>query len=321
MASAQAGQTPGLDSHGNALPRYQDLPAIVELGVRHAWGLLPHEEGTLAKAGKPEIVAGAQLVSQGLTIPLNLAIDAFDPPLFGRATLEHTVVQPTRIDAEDVINGFNPQSSSQLDGLAHVRAREFGYFGGIATLEEARDKIGMHHWAQRGIAGRGVLLDMESFDQANGDTAGPFAGKPYVVEDVLAVARAQGIELRAGDILLTRTGWAASFLKLSTEERENVRGWNGLRADEEMAAFLWNQGISLVGSDNPAVEDAPGERSVGSLHRRLLPSLGLPMMELLDLERLSVACKERGSWEFFFVSVPMNLEGAVSSPANAMAIL
>lgn len=321
MTSMDARQTPGVDSSGAALPRYQDLPEIPELGVRHAWGLLPNEAGTLAKSGKAEVVAGAQLVSQGLTIPLNLAIDAFDPPLFGRATLAHTVVQPTRIDAEDVIDGFNPQASSQLDGLAHVSAREFGYFGGIATLEEARDKIGMHHWAQRGIAGRGVLLDMEAFDQARGDVAGPFAGKPYVVEDVLTVARSQGVELRTGDILLFRTGWAASFLALSTEDRENVRGWNGLRADEEMAAFLWNQGISLVGSDNPAVEDAPGDRSVGSLHRRLIPSLGLPLMELLDLERLSIACQERGSWEFFFVAVPMHLQGAVSSPANAMAIL
>jgi hypothetical protein len=306
---------------GGTLPCYQDLPEIPELGLRHAWDFLPSDTGTLAKAGKAEVLAAARLVSQGLTIPLNLPINAFDPPLFGRAVLEHTVMQPTRIDAEDVIDGFNPQASSQLDGLAHVRAREFGYFGGIATLEEARDKIGMHHWAQRGIAGRGVLLDMEAFDRAHGDMAGPFAGKPYVVEDLLRVARAQEIELRGGDILLTRTGWAASFLKLSTDDRDKIRGWNGLRADEEMAAFLWNQGISLVGSDNPAVEDAPGDRTVGSLHRRLLPSLGLPMMELLDLDRLSVACQERGSWEFLFVSVPLHLEGAVSSPANAMAIL
>lgn len=321
MTSVDAAQAPGVGIQGKVLPRYQDLPEISELGVRHAWGLLPNEAGTLAKVGQADVVAGAKLVSQGLTIPLNLAINAFDPPLFGRATLEHSIIQPTRIDAEDVINGFNPQASSQLDGLAHVRAREFGYFGGIATLEEARDKIGMHHWATRGIAGRGVLLDLEAFDQNSGTTAGPFACKPYGVEDLLTVARAQGVELRTGDILLFRTGWAASFLKLSTEERENVGGWNGLRADEEMAAFLWDQGISLVGSDNPAVEDAPGDRSVGSLHRRLIPSLGLPLMELLDLERLAIACQERGSWEFFFVSVPLYLEGAVSSPANAMAIL
>lgn len=321
MTSMNFSQSDGTKATTSSWPPYQDLPEISELGLRHAWGILPNESGTLAKVGEAGVVAGAQLVSKGITIPLNLSINAFDPPLFGRARLEHTVIQPTRIDAEDVINGFNPQASSQLDGLAHVRAREFGYFGGIATLEEARDKTGMHHWAQRGIAGRGVLLDMEAFDQAQGETTGPFAGKPYVVEDLLTVARAQGVELRAGDILLTRTGWASAFLELSAEDRENVRAWNGLRADEEMAEFLWNQGTSLVGSDNPAVEDAPGDRSVGSLHRRLLPMLGLPLMELLDLERLSVACRERKSWEFLFVSVPMYLDGAVSSPANAMAII
>jgi hypothetical protein len=313
----------GLNTGGmlGDVPKYKDLPEIPELGVRHAWGLLPNASGTLAKLNRADVVDASKLVTQGVTIPLNLPIDAFDPPLFGRASLTHTVIQPTRIDAEDIIDGFNPQASSQLDGLAHVRAREFGYFGGIATLEEARNEIGMQHWARRGIAGRGVLLDMEAFDQNHGETGGPFAGKPYVVEDLLRVAQAQSVDLRSGDILLIRTGWASSFLQLSTTDRAGVRGWNGLRADEAMAEFLWDTGIALVAADNPAVEDAPGDRTVGSLHRRLLPTLGLPLMELLDLERLSVTCQDRGSWEFMFVSVPMNLEGAVSSPANAMAIL
>ncbi|TFC70955.1 cyclase family protein [Cryobacterium sp. TMS1-20-1] len=305
----------------NSFPRYEDLPLIPELGVRHSWEVLPADAGTLSRIQPQHVTDAAGLVSQGLTIPLNLPIDAFDPPLFGRDRLRHTVVEATRIDAEDVIDAFNPQGSSQIDGLAHVRAREFGYFGGITELDEARQTLGMHHWARRGIAGRAVLLDMSAYAHSQGDDSGPFVGVGYDVEALEAVLQAQSLNLRVGDILLIRTGWTERFLALSTEERQAVAGWNGLRADEAMAEFLWNHGVALVGSDNPAVENGPGDRAIGSLHRRLLPTLGLPLMELLDFERLAQTCADRGEWAFFFVAVPMNLEGAVSSPANAMAIL
>jgi len=305
----------------NGFPRYSDLPQIPELGLRHSWNELPPDVGTLARLDPASVASAASLISEGITIPLNLALDAFDPPLFSRSRVDHSVTQTTRNDAEDVINGFNPQGSSQLDGLAHVRAREFGYFGGVQSLDDARHTLGMHHWARRGIAGRAVLLDFVAYEQSLGGNPDPFLGTGYDVAALQRVLQAQSVELAEGDVLLLRTGWVDAFLALSPTERTQVNGWNGLRADETMAEYLWDTGIALVGSDNPSVENAPGEPAIGSLHRRLLPALGMPLMELLDLTRLSSACAERNIWEFFFVSVPMNLTGAVSSPANAMAIL
>lgn len=303
------------------MPEYSDLPELGELGVRHSWGVLPEQAGALSFTEPAHVVAAAQQVTSGVTIPLNLAVDAFDPPLFGRDRLRHRVVEASRLDAEDIIDAFNPQSSTQLDGLAHVRAREHGYYGGITELDEARERLGMHHWAQRGIAGRAVLLDVVRYWEQQGRNADPFMGTEITADDLRAVIAAQGVELRRGDVVLIRTGWAERFLALDATAREAVTGWNGLRADEQMAAFFWNTGIALVGSDNPAVENAPGSREVGSLHRRLLPSLGLTLMELLDFSKLAPACESESRWEFFFVSVPLHLRGAVSSPANAMAIL
>ncbi|WP_243636970.1 hypothetical protein [Rhodococcus sp. Eu-32] len=102
--------------------------------------------------------------------------------------------------------------------------------------------------------------------------------------------------------------------------KDSTKAWNGLHAGEATAQFLWDHGVAMLGADNPAVEDAPGSREAGSLHRRLL-ALGLSLMELLRLDLLAQACVEIRRWEFLFTAAPLPVHGAVSSPANALAIL
>ena len=68
----------------------------------------------------------------------------------------------------------------------------------------------------------------------------------------------------------------------------------GLDASAEMARFLWDSGCCAVAADNPAVEVLPGNGGFGSLHRRLIPALGMPLGELWDLDGLASACAESG---------------------------
>ena len=88
-----------------------------------------------------------------------------------------------------------------------------------------------------------------------------------------------------------------------------------------MARLLWNWHVAALACDNPAVEVAPGDPAVGSLHNRLLPLLGFAFGEMLDFSRLAEALKAQGRWTFMFTAVPLNLPGGVGSPANAVAIL
>ena len=59
--------------------------------------------------------------------------------------------------------------------------------------------------------------------------------------------------------------------------------------------------------------------------RRFFQTLGTgdfnAIGELFDFGPLAAACAREGRHEFLFVSVPLNLTGAVGSPANAVAIL
>lgn len=293
--------------------RYSELPTFEGLDLRHARGEVPSGLGTLSLITPSHIQRASNLVLEGLTIPLNLPIDAFDPPLFERARVQHEFLYPNRNEVEDLLHNFNPQSSSQLDGLGHVRAREFGFFDGSTDIETAADSIGMQHFAVRGIAGRAVLLDMTVVEPD------PFQPRGFSADELRGVANAQGVSIGEGDILIVHTGWADAYLR--DQNPEKLSSWSGLEGSSGMAEFLWDSGVALLGSDNPAIETNPGDPRHGSLHRRSLPSLGLSFLELLDLRRLVAEASSRTRWEFFFVSVPLHLRGAVSSTANAMVVL
>ncbi len=302
-----------------ALPAYDDLPALGDLGVRHSWGLLPENLGTLALIGPEQVQRAVRTVVDGESYALSEPMSTFPTPMFGRDGLRHEIVEVGRNELEDVFDRWNPQAYSQIDGLAHVRAREHGFYGGHTDTGVARDRLGMHHWATRGIVGRGVLIDVERTRRGCGTDEGPGSGSAITHEELRHVAAEQGVTIEPGDIVLVRTGWLECYRQ--APDSFPTTAWNGLHAGEQTARFLWDSGIAMVGADNPAVECAPGSREAGSLHRRLLPSLGMSLLELLRLDELAAALAARGRWEFLFTAAPVPVEGAVSSPANALAVL
>ena len=87
-----------------------------------------------------------------------------------------------------------------------------------------------------------------------------------------------------------------------------------------MARTIWNFHPAALCCDNPAVEVVPGDPSIGSLHRRLLPTLGMALGEMFAFERLATTCRADGRWTFFFVAAPLNLPDGLGSPGNAVAI-
>jgi kynurenine formamidase len=270
------------------------------------------------------VAAAAAGVTLGEVITLNLSLGEIAPPLFGRAQWQHSVHSLDRNYFEDVLTSYNPQCSSQWDGFRHVRAREAGFYGGIQDLDAAGDALGIEHIARRGIAGRGVLLDVPAWSARQGVPYDALDGTVIDAATLKAVADEEGVDLRTGDIVCVRTGFVTAYRSLGPEERASEDVWRrftGLRADEAMARFLWDSGVAVLTADNPAIESAPGNPQDGSLHRRLLPMLGFVIGELLDLDSLAARCAELGRFDFLFVAVPLEVPGGLSSPANAMALL
>ncbi|URM97434.1 cyclase family protein [Actinomadura madurae] len=309
------------------LPGYRELPLLHTDGdYRHAWDVYPPGEnlGCLRNLTSRTRRRGFATVRENTVVNISLPMNHPDPPLFGRQPLQHTVFSPSRNVMDDRLDRFFTQASTQWDGFRHVRAREFGFFTGHpGGFEADDDRLGVNHWAETGIIGRGLLVDVSARCPA---TPGEWAGGGHVI-DADALARAvddAGAEVLPGDVLCVRTGWMRCYWESDTAGRDCLarsRRWPGLAGSASMAELLWDWRVSAVTADNPAVEAAPGRPGDGSLHRRLLPLLGMPMGELFTFEELARVCADLGRHEFLFVSVPLNLPGGVGSPGNAVAVL
>jgi hypothetical protein len=300
-------------------PAYADLPRLPDVGVPHAWDVWGRGDqlGALHRMTPERVTAALHGVRLGLRIGLDLPTDALDPPLFGRRPLERHV-REAGPSVDERLDSFYPQAASQWDGFGHYRIRGHGSFG------DDHERPGIHHWAAEGMVSRGVLLDVAAYRRRSGEA---LQEGTITAAELTDVAQAQSVTLQAGDTLCVRTGWLRDYRALDAQGRRDYAAAGslisslGLAADESMAAFLWDHEVSALAADNPAVERTPGNREVGSLHRRVLAALAIPLGELFDLERLSAACQEHDQWTFAFVSMPLTVVGGVGSTANAMGIL
>jgi kynurenine formamidase len=305
-------------------PAYDELPTIEKLSMPHAWDVLDHDLGTLSRGDAATVRDAAALVRDGETFGLNLPLDEISPPLFGRDPIAQEIFATDRNTLDDRLDSFYPQGSTQWDGLRHVRAREFGFFGGITDeFGPGDERLGIGSWAKHGIVGRGLLLDVVAHREREGRAYEPLGAEPIDADELRAIAAAQGVETRPGDVLLIRTGWIGAYRALDQAGREaqaSSAAVSGLAGSDDVARFLWDSGAIAVAADNPTLEVAPGDPVVGSLHRRLIPLLGFVVGELLDLDELASRCAADSRWDFLFVAMPLNLPGGVGSPANATAI-
>jgi kynurenine formamidase len=309
-----------------ACPAYDELPLIDELDARHAWGVFgPDDELGRLNLLTPEVVREASAgVTRGEVFNLCLPLNHPDPPWGDhRRPYEHFVFPLNRNTQDDYLDAFYLQRSTQWDGFRHVRAREFGFWGGVTEGADNGDRLGIHRWAEHGIVGRGVLADVERHLAAEGRPLGAETGRPITVDDLEATLAAEGVGLRNGDVLLLRTGYVEAYLAGSRDDRVRLshgRSFPGLHAGQEMARWLWDSGVAAVATDNPAVEVAPGDPAIGSLHRRLIPLLGFALGEFFDFGRLALDSAADGEYTSLFVAAPLNLPGGVGSPGNALAI-
>ncbi len=315
------------------LPSYSELPVKPGAPAGAAWGLFGDDDqlGCLNLLTPERVVAAAKLVRKGAVFPLNLRIDEPNPPLFGRGGVKHTLIDlGGGVARDDYLDNFYPQASSQWDGLRHIRHPRDGFYVGVPDDEivSGKGRLGIEHFARRGIAGRGVLLDVAGHLEAQG-TPLDYDSRTIITKETLdACAKTQGVTVQTGDILLVRTGWLRWYLEEATPEQKATMAADsmadlrtpGLGPADEMAAYLWDLHIAAIAADNPALEVFPTTQETGFLHFKLIPHFGMPIGEMWWLEDLAADCFEDGVHEFLLTSAPLNIPGGVGSPPNAIAI-
>ena len=124
-----------------------------------------------------------------------------------------------------------------------------------------------------------------------------------------ACRAAQGVEMRAGDILLVRTGWMDSFLAGAAVHEQAGLG-------RDAVAFVDDYDVAVVGADNSGVECIPFEDFFMSVHVDLVVKRGVTLLEHLVLSEMAAD----GCHEALLVVGGLKITGAAGSPINPIAI-
>lgn len=258
-------------------------------------------------------------VSTGEIVELSHALDAGMPvyPYHAPFTLSlhrrHGDPHPRPRIAEssfaNEIVVMSSHSSTHIDALGHFS--RCGHVHGGAPAQSIETAHGLSRLDVTDIGPiwrSAVLLDVARYRGV--DALQP--AEEVTPADLEGCLQQQGLELRTGDLVLLRTGWARHWRESSL--------FNGSRGGlpgpgRDGAQWLIDRGAAMVGSDTPAFEVIP---SVGdSVHAMLLVDRAIHIIENLNLEMLG----ERRTGRFLFVGLPLRMVGATGSPLRPIAIL
>lgn len=190
--------------------------------------------------------------------------------------------------------------STHMDALSHVWSDGAIYNG--FSYREVRSSGAARCGIEKvgGMVTTGHIFD---FRDAKGLEANRISG-----DDFAQQAIERHIEVRSGDAVLVRTGWLEKFA-------------SGADADAcptvspDAADWFAQCDVSVVGADNPAVEDLTDLPL--RLHRRLLRDRGVYILELLSLQQAADAGVSSG----LLVVAPLRISRGVGSPVNPVLVV
>jgi kynurenine formamidase len=314
-------------------------PALHPHESINRWGLWgsDDERGAVNFMTRDTLVAAAKLIRSGKRFSLAIPLDATGPVFPPRLPPHHTMTitgadyladptaapfgpSPIRF-ADDYI--YMPlQGSSQWDALSH------GWYGGSlyngvpesairSSQAGGATKLGIEN-VRSDLVGRGVLIDVVRFKGGSIPT-----GYSITRADLEGALAAQRSEVRAGDIIIVRTGVVPGWYGLSPAEKARFFAEPQAGIASDVVPWVKEMKIAAMAADNLALERIPNEiepSMVVPLHGNLLRDLGVYIGEIWWLEDLAADCASDGRYEFFLAAQPLNITGAVGSPVNPIAI-
>jgi kynurenine formamidase len=199
-------------------------------------------------------------------------------------------------------------SGTHIDALSH-QAENMILHGGVHVDSGVQTSAGFRvHGIEtlEPLVCRGVLLDVARTQLLPPDHA-------ITRQELEQAASIAGVEVRAGDVVLVRTGYGT----LWTDAPQYLHG-AGISAAG--SRWLAEREVRAVGADNLAWDViGPPDPELGVTlpgHVLLLVRAGIPIIENLNLEELA----EAGVQEFAFVCLPLKIRGATGSPVRPIAL-
>jgi len=124
----------------------------------------------------------------------------------------------------------------------------------------------------------------------------------------LTVTDLVGAEIHSGDIVLFRTGWDQRSASPAFFQDE----WPGLQPS--LVQELIRRGVKAVGGDIASI-DSPAALAAGAPAHKLAGHARMPVFEaLVNLDQVA-------GQRFFFLGLPLKLQGGEASPIRAVALV
>ena len=316
----------------------KNVPLVAEL-LRDApknwgkWG--PDDEvGSLNYLTQAEVLRGVASVRSGKTFTLQIQMGnpAGDPVWPGRSQARRLNVMdkghylcgkgpkfPGEGEYADDMMIMYLQGSTQYDALGHVWYGDQLWNGYDArSTIGGLDKASVLPIAERGVVGRGVLIDMARY--RGKDVLDP--GETFTHHDLLAAAEMQGARIEKRDILVIRTGWIGSFYKRDQAEFYRNFVEPGLTYSPELVEWFHRMEIPNLVTDTIANEVTvdPVSGVALPLHNALMRNMGVTLTEIAQLDPLAADCAEDKQWAFLYTAAPLKVVNGSGAPVNPVVI-
>lgn len=275
--------------------------------------------GAINELSEKKTKLAAQLVKTGKTYALGVETGptspAYPPRSYSMTILQlddgmGTPMGSNRATGNDDLMHIWMGIGSQIDGLGHMGINHQYYNGNMASdfvTPSGLTKLSIDRLPP--VATRGVLLDIAKLMQTDILPAGTAFNK----KEIDAAAKAAGITIETGDIVLFHTGW---LNVMDSDPQAFMASAPGLGL--EGARYLASLGVVAIGADTWALEVLPSEDAtmLFPVHPELLAKNGVYILENMDTRALAAD----NASEFLFVLGTPRFVGAVQAVINPVAI-
>jgi kynurenine formamidase len=215
--------------------------------------------------------------------------------------------------SDDVVH-LALQAATHWDGLGHVSygGRIWNGYPADTITAEGATRCGIHRITS--LTSRGVLLDVaaaKGLEHLEG-------GYAITADDLDAAAEHAGVEVRAGDVVLVRTGQLGQHLP--KDKPGYVMSTAGLGVTTP--TWFHARDVAAVATDTFVFEVWPweDERVAMPVHVLHLVEMGMTQGQNWVLDELAAACAADGRYEFLLEASPQPFVNAVGSPVNPVAV-
>jgi kynurenine formamidase len=280
------------------------------------------ERGTLNLLSADRVASAVRLVLEGrtvtLSLPLNTQAAPHNPvPADHHMTLVGEREQPAgpvHFIKDYVGADYHTDGHTHIDALCHVAYKGSLYNGKPEdTVTDQGAAVNTIDVLRDGLVGRAVLLDIPRLRGVSWLEP----GEHVFAQDLEAAERAQGVEVREGDILLVRTGHPLRLACLGS--------WNTPAAKAGLhptaMRFVSERGVAVLGSDgNNDTAPSSTDGVDFPIHVLAITAMGVHLLDYLQFEDLREVCELVGRWEFLFAAAPLRIENGTGSPLNPVAV-